>query len=90
MITVLRGENVGEQSRAGQAALDRTRLGAGACTITSQPVQLSLGRTWRITLKLAGMYSRISETSSPSFRSVPPHSGQACCAGSCVLISRGR
>ena len=52
------------------------RGGAGACTTHEHRAQLSLGRTWRITRKLAGIYSRTSETSSPSLRSAPPHSGQ--------------
>jgi hypothetical protein len=58
--------------------------------IVSQRVQHILGRTWRITLKLAGMYSSISETSSPSFDSPPPHAEQASSAGICVWVSRGR
>ena len=58
--------------------------------IVSQRVQHILGRTWRITLKLAGMYSSISETSSPNFESPPPHAEQASPAGICVWVSRGR
>ena len=42
----------------------------------SQASQLSFGRTWRMTLKQARMYSSISATSSPSSRSLPPQSGQ--------------
>ena len=34
------------------------RDGAGACMIRSQASQLSLGRTWRMTLKQARTYSR--------------------------------
>ena len=51
--------------------------------------QLSFGRTVRIPLKRAGTYSSTSETSSPSGRSVPPQSGQACCFGAIVSTSRG-
>jgi hypothetical protein len=40
-----------------------------------QQAQLSFGRTVRITLKLAGTYSSILETSSPKWRNVPPQSG---------------
>lgn len=36
------------------------RSGAGACTTHEQRAQLSLGRRWRITKKLAGMYSNTS------------------------------
>ena len=49
-------------------------------------VQLNLGRTWRTTKKLAGTYSSISETSSPSLRSAPPQSGQAVSFGSCLCV----
>jgi hypothetical protein len=35
----------------------------------SHRVRHNLGRTWKMTLKLAGIYSSISETSSPSFDS---------------------
>ena len=42
MITVLRGENVGEQRRPSHAALNRA-AGAGACTITSHPGAAQLG-----------------------------------------------
>ena len=66
------------------------RLGASACTITSHLVQLSLGRTCRITLKRAGAYSSTSDTSSPSLLSSPPQAGHAVCCGMCVATSRGR
>src|SRR5215831_15380390 len=62
----------------------------GAWTIREQPAQLSFGRTVRTTLKLAGTYSSVSDTSSPRWRSVPPQSGQASCFGAIVLVSRGR
>jgi hypothetical protein len=55
----------------------------------SHRVQLRFGRTVRITLKWAGTYSSISETSSPNGDSDPPQSGQAVCRGSSVSISRG-
>jgi hypothetical protein len=42
------------------------RLGAGACTIAVQQPQASVGRTWRMTRKLAGTNSSCSDTSSPS------------------------
>jgi hypothetical protein len=48
-----------QQSRAGQAPRNRP-AGAGPCTIRSQQLQAMRGRTWRITLKLAGTYSSIS------------------------------
>ena len=43
----------------------------------SQRLQLSLGRTVRITLKWAGTYSRTSETFSPGSDNVPPRSNRA-------------
>jgi hypothetical protein len=66
------------------------RLGASACTILSQPMQASLGRTCRITLKCSGTRSRISETSSPRSFSLPPQSGQASCLGKIFRSSRSR
>src|SRR5258708_27410665 len=57
------------------------RLGASACTMRSQHAQASLGRTYWMTLRLAGTYSKISETSSPRCFSLPPQSGQASCFG---------
>ncbi len=51
--------------------------------------QASFGRTCRITLKLAGTYSRTSATSSPIFFIVAPQSGQVQ-AGACSTVSRGR
>jgi len=53
-----------------------TRSGAGACTTHEHLRQLIFGRTWRITKKLAGMYSSISEVSSPSLRNSPLQQGQ--------------
>ncbi len=55
----------------------------------SQQPQLSFGRTRRITLKRAGSYSSVSETSSPSLRKAPPQSGQLVSAGSWTTVSRG-
>jgi hypothetical protein len=46
------------------------------CTIWSHFVQLNLGGTWRIAKKLAGTYSNISLTFSPSLLTLPPQSGQ--------------
>ena len=66
------------------------RLGASACTMRSQHAQANFGRTCRITLKRAGTYSRISETSSPRCFSSPPQSGQAFCFGGYFRTSRGR
>ena len=51
--------------------------GIGACTIVSQVRQLSLGRTWRVTLKLEGTYSSTSRSSCPMrLNRLPPHPGQ--------------
>ena len=66
------------------------RLGASACTMRSQHAQASFGRTCRITLKCAGTYSSISETSSPRCFNSPPQSGQAFCFGGYFRVSRGR
>jgi hypothetical protein len=52
-------------------------------------VQLSFGRTVRITLKRADTYSRTSGTSSRSGRSVLLQSGQLFCLGAIVSVSRG-
>src|ERR1700691_5726301 len=57
-------EHMGQQPRSCEAA--------GASTTRSQLVQANFGRTWRMTLKLAGMYSRISATSSPKLRNASP------------------
>ena len=65
------------------------RFGASACTIREQPAQLSFGRTVRITLNRAGTYSRVSDTSSPSRRKVPPQSGQASSAGAMISLPAG-
>jgi len=54
--------------------------------VRSQRLQLSLGRTWRITKKLAGTYSNISDTSSPSLRNTPPQSGHADSFGSWLRV----
>ena len=43
-----------------------TRSGAAACTTQEHFLQLNLGRTWRMTKKLAGTYSNISDESSPN------------------------
>ncbi len=57
-------------------------------------VQLSLVRTWRITKKLAGTYSSISETSSPSLRNSPRNpdkpflSAHACAFGAADARAR--
>src|SRR6266446_530136 len=48
------------------------RLAAGACTIREQPEQENFGRTYRMTLNCSGTRSRISLTSSPRYRSLPP------------------
>ena len=56
----------------------------------SQHAQASFGRTCRITLKRAGTYSNISETSSPRCFNAPPQSGQAVCFGGYFRVSRGR
>jgi hypothetical protein len=50
--------------------------------------QLNLGRTWRITLNRDGTYSRVSVTSLPKVRKVPPQAGQLKGA-SCLTVSRG-
>lgn len=41
---------------------------APASTTRSHPLQANFGRTWRMTLKLSGMCSSCSETSSPNWR----------------------
>ena len=67
-----------------------TRCGAGACTTQEHFLQLIFGRTCRMTKKLAGMYSSISETSSPSLRNPPLQHGHLLSAGKCVLTLRRR
>src|ERR1700722_9304704 len=66
------------------------RLGAAACTMRSQHAHASFTRTCRITMKLSGMRSNISETSSPNLRTSPPQSGQDSCFGEWVRTSLGR
>ncbi len=68
------------------------RLGAGACRICEQPEQENFGRTYRMTLNCSGTRSRISLTSSPRYRSLPPQLGQGLSAGTwgCDTVSRGR
>jgi len=66
------------------------RVGAGACTIVSQLAQASLGRTWRIILKLTDSSSSMSLESSPRCLSLPPQSGQLDSRGIIVCVSRGR
>ena len=68
------------------------RLGAGACKICEQPEQENFGRTYRMTLNCSGTRSRISLTSSPRYRSLPPQLGQGLSAGTggCDTVSRGR
>ena len=56
----------------------------------SQCAQASFGRTWRTTLKLAGTYSSISETSSPKGLNCPLQCGQQLASGICVTVSRGK
>src|SRR4051794_25978841 len=64
--------------------------GIGDCTMVSHDRQLSFGRTWQITLKLDGTYSRTSRSSCPiRLKVVPPHPGQAQ-VGSWVTVWRGR
>jgi hypothetical protein len=46
-----------------QRAIGRHIFHCACCLVPSHFVQLSFGRMWRITLKLAGIYSSISETS---------------------------
>src|SRR5439155_1170451 len=68
------------------------RLGAGACRICEHPEQENFGRTYRMTLNCSGTRSRISLTSSPRYRSLPPQLGQGLSAGTggCGTVSRGR
>jgi len=49
------------------------RLGASACTMQSHFVRLNFEPSCRITTKLAGTYSSISETPSPDLRNSPWH-----------------
>src|ERR1700731_36214 len=80
VIGIFCDEHMGQQSGPARPR-SMVRGGAGAWTTRSHPVQANFGRTWRITLKLAGMYSSISATSSPKLRSASPQSGQQSCSG---------
>ena len=51
------------------------------CTMREQQTQLGFGRTVRMTLKLAGMYSSTSDESSPSEILGPLLIRSQCCAG---------
>jgi len=75
---ILGHQHMRQQSRPRKATLNGARW-RGASTTRSHFLQANFGRTWRITLKLAGMYSRISATSSPKLRNWPPQSGQQSC-----------
>ena len=77
--------------RAAPARQSRARSGASEQVPARSwhAAQASFGRTCRITLKLAGTYSRTSATSSPIFFIVAPQSGQVQ-AGACSTVSRGR
>jgi hypothetical protein len=63
--------------------------GAGAWVIASQWRQEHLGLTWRTTRNRPGTQSKISVTSSPSGRKLPPQAGQAS-GMECCTILRGR
>jgi hypothetical protein len=78
-----------QQTRSGEPR-SIGRDGAGASWMTSHLVQHSFGRTCRMTLKLAGTYSSISDTSSPSLLSPPPHAVHVSRSGICTCTSRGR
>ncbi len=66
------------------------RSGDGARMIVSQVLQDSFGRTCRITLCRAGIFSSTSVTSSPSLeKCIPPQPGQTS-PGVWMISSRGR
>jgi hypothetical protein len=60
VIRILRDQHMSQQPRACESAI-MGRAGAGACTIVSQALQLSFGRTWRRTLTPCFIATRATE-----------------------------
>ena len=63
MTGILGDQDVGEQAWTGQSACDRPAWRRHLQRLPGRPQRRAFGRTCRITLKLAGTYSRISATS---------------------------